>query len=573
MTALLPELKTLFRHAQANRRKRFYFLLFVMVAVALVEAINLGLILPFVGLLLSREQTFNTFALGSANPMLTMALAFSFVTIVAGALRALQLHLSVRLAFDFGSDLSAQIYRHVLNQPYAAHLSRSSSEIVSGILGHVNQVISWVLQPMLTLFSSLVLFIAIVLGLIWIGKMYALLSVLAFVCVYGAIIFAFRKKLRKNSEIIDKAQTQLVQSLQEGIGSLRDIILTRTQKRFSDIFAAADRPLRAASSDSLFWGGIPRIFVETIGICIIVAVAYLLDGSIEDSTVMIQIIATITLGAQRALPALQQIYSSWTSIAGSESTLRTVNRLLGSSMENFEVHSNDTLQKIDFDHSAEVKELSFAYNSQRSILKNLNFKMVPGEKVVIFGSSGSGKSTLLDVFMGLLPPSNGTIEIDGVVLSSKSLQNWQSLIAHVPQSIFLLDASISNNIAFGISNESIEEARILECARLAGVSDFIQAARGGLESVCGERGIRLSGGQRQRIGIARALYRQPSILILDEATNSIEPQMEEMILQNIKKEFPRLTIIMVTHRQTNFSFFDRIYELSDGRLNEKQGLV
>lgn len=572
---LFEELKKLFEHASDRRRTQFFILLLVMVMGAFVELINLGLVVPFVGLLISSDSALNysiarivlqlALRFNETNPILPMALAFGCFTLLSGALRVVQLRLGLNLAFSFGEELSSKIYRRVLEQNYISHFSKNSSEIVGSIIGHINQIISWVLQPILALLGSTFVFSATGLSLFLIDKWYAFVSILIFVSIYCGIVLLFRKKTLKNSEIIDRSQIQLVKCLQEGFASFRDILLTKSQGEFAKVFNEVDAQLRRASSDSIFLGSIPRIIIETLSICALAGIACFIGLQEIHTGATVQILAAMALGAQRALPALQQMYSSWILISGSASTLRTVNNLLGSP-SNFYVTPETQPTRLDFKRNVWLRNIAFSYNPESRLFEDVDLKIIAGQTVLITGPSGSGKSTLLDILAGLLPPKRGKILVDELPLKMEDTFKWQALIAYVPQSIFLLDASIEENISLGTSRSQIDQKRLLRSAQIARVMDFVDSQRGGIHTLCGERGIRLSGGQRQRIGIARALYRQPSILILDEATNSIEPNMEELILKEIRAEFKNLTVLVVAHRRTNLKFFDSIYELVDGRL-------
>jgi ATP-binding cassette subfamily B protein len=267
------------------------------------------------------------------------------------------------------------------------------------------------------------------------------------------------------------------------------------------------------------------------------------------------------------LPALQQCYATLSSLRGAEASLREVVRLLEQPIPS-DVSDDRTVAKLPFDKAIELKSVTFGYAGHvLTVLKEVNLKICRGERIGIIGTTGSGKSTLIDIIIGLLSPTEGVIEIDGHSLTAENLRAWQSQIAHVPQSIYLFDGTIEENIAFGVPMNSIDRIRVRDAAQRAKIHEVIEELPDGYQTVVGERGVRFSGGQRQRIGIARALYKNAKVLVLDEATSALDNETEAAIMDTMVDIGRELTFLIIAHRLTTLSCCDRVVELNHGEIN------
>jgi len=275
------------------------------------------------------------------------------------------------------------------------------------------------------------------------------------------------------------------------------------------------------------------------------------------------LLGMMALGAQRMLPLMQQIYGNWSVVAGSKASLEDVIELLDQPLP---IDYKDIEpEPLRFKNSISLKNISFSYGLEHPmILRNLCFEIKQGERIGLIGSTGSGKSTTLDLVMGLLEPTHGSIVVDDIVIHSESLKAWRRCVAHVPQTIFLADSSIAENIAFGVPSNQINMDRVRDAANKAMILEFIDSRPLGLDEIVGERGVRLSGGQRQRIGIARALYKQATVIIFDEATSALDNETEAEVMQAISNLGSDLTILMVAHRLTTLKNCSKIIELESG---------
>lgn len=546
-----------------------------MLLSAFAEVISVGAVLPFLGVLIAPDRLFhhprmanlvNAWGITSADQLiLPLTVAFSLAALVAGAIRVLLLWVSSRLAFASGADLSIEVYRRTLYQPYHVHVARNSSEVISGITKKVDGVVFYVLVPLLTLLSSAVLLVAITLVLFGINPPVALVATAAFAASYGLVAWLSRRRLRRSSERIAYEQTQVIKALQEGLGGIRDVLLDGTQPVYCDVYRHADQRLRQAQSFIVVNGGSPRFAMEALGMVMIAALAYGLSRQPGGIATALPLLGALALGAQRLLPALQQSYAAWANITASHESLADTIALLDQPLP------PEVLQPapppLPFQHAIAFDAVRFRYAKNGPwVLDGLNLTIPKGSRIGIVGSTGGGKSTALDLIMGLLTPTEGQVLVDGEPLSGTRLRAWQKTIAHVPQNIYLADTTVAENIAFGVPRHAIDLPRVQKAARQAQIATFIEDGAGGYDALVGERGIRLSGGQRQRIGVARALYKQASVLVFDEATSALDNATEQSVMDAIEGLPGDLTILLIAHRLTTVLRCGTIVQLEHGHV-------
>ena len=488
---------------------------------------------------------------------------------MSGAMRVLLLWASVKFSFILGVDLSVGIFSQVINQPYIAHTKQNSSDIISAISIKIAQVINGVVLSVLNIISSFIIVTAIITILIIINPSASLIAILFFSALYVFFYLYVKQKLKVNSLNITHASNSLMKILQEALGGIRDIIINGNQQFYRSIFWRADLIFRKSLGNTLFLTNSPRYFMETFGILLIVLLAYMLSTQGEKSFADgIPVLGALALGAQRLLPVMQVLYNSWGNVKGTHFVLAEV---LGFLNLNDSKTMNVINDDCSFEKNIRLKDVSFGYdeNSLPTINK-INIDIKKGDCIGVIGKTGSGKSTLIDIMMGLLDPTDGTLEVDENVITSSNRRAWQSRIAHVPQNIYLSDSTLEENIAFGIPVEEIDSSLVRRAAISANIDSVVNEWPLKYKTILGERGIRLSGGQRQRIGIARALYKQADVLFLDEATSSVDSTTESNIMKAIEKLGNDITLIIIAHRITTLKNCSRILELTnEGKIDEK----
>lgn len=559
-----------------SRRRKWQALVSVILTLAggVAEIISLGAVVPFIAVLTAPEQVLqNPIAsqiagwAGIVAPremIIPLSVLFCVAAIFAGVLRVAQLWFNIRFAQVVGSDLSAEVFRRTLYQPYTFHLDHNTSSLLTLIMGKVGAVTTG-LQSALIFGTSVILGLSIVGALLAINAPVALGTAILLGTFY--FIFARRSRfaLEKNGEIQARESVKFVKVLQESLGGIRDVLLDNNQEFFLKIFRISQRMSATAGSKNYVMGSIPRFVLEPAALLVLVGVAAALASSGSAVATMLPLMGVLVFGAQRLLPTLQQSYQMYSQIVGSNEATREVLVVLRWPLSVGALSAPPL--PMPFLKEIHLHQLSFSYGiSSPLILDRVDLCIPKGARIGFVGKTGGGKSTTVDLIMGLLLPTAGSIEVDGLELSGDRMRAWQRTVAHVPQNIFLADVSLAENIAFGIPLPSIDFALVQHAARQAQIGEFIEQQALKYQALVGERGVRLSGGQRQRIGIARALYKRASVLIFDEATSALDSETEQAVMQSIEQLSRELTIILIAHRVTTVERCEAVYEVAGGKI-------
>jgi ATP-binding cassette, subfamily B, bacterial PglK len=574
-TQSIPNLlRRLWNHISLKRRKQFGLLMVLILLTSFSEVIGIGAVLPFLGVITAPERIFQMTAtqpliqaLKLTEPtqlLFPITVAFVVAVLIAGAMRLLLLWSNARLSLATGADLSLSVYRLTLYQPYAVHCSRNSSEVINGISNKIGSSIGTITNVINTV-SSGVMMTFILIALLYVDPLTALVAFGGFGLLYALIIRLTSSRLLTNSQIVARESTNVIKSLQEGLGGIRNLLIDGNQATYCQIYRNADLPLRLAQANNIFIVGSPRFVMEALGMILIAVLSYSLVHQAGGITTAIPILGALALGAQRLLPLLQQVYGACSGILGDQASLQDALELLDQPLPDYA--DQPVAQRLPFKNNISLKQLGFCYNTKPPyVLKQLNFCIAKGARIGFIGVTGSGKSTLLDIVMSLLQPTDGMLEIDGQAVTPGNQRAWQAHIAHVPQAIFLADSSIEENIAFGVSKDQIDHERVRQSAEQAQIANTIESWTNQYQTFVGEHGIRLSGGQRQRIGIARALYKKADVIIFDEATSSLDNETEQAVMQAIEQLSKDLTLLIVAHRLTTLKNCTQIVELGDGAI-------
>jgi len=540
-----------------KRKKQFIALVILMIFTSFAELITVGSIFPFLAALMSPDKIFyhpdfqwivKLFGIKSIDHiLLPLTIFFIVCVILASFLRLIQLKYSLLFSFNTGAEIGLNIYRKVLNQPYKIHLSRNSSEVIDGITTKTTAITDGIIMSSLYIISSFLMLIIFLFALSFIAPLETLIAFLFFGSFYSVVVFITKKHQLSNSFKISRESVKVIKSLQEGLGGIRDVLLDGSQNIYCEAYHKSNSILRRAYAVSSFISASPRFIVEAIGIVIIAFVAFYFSQSDTGISSAIPTIGAIVLATQRLLPIMQLSYGGLANLKRNEYTLFDTLELLKA--EQSVITDKNAIHYINFCNSISLRNISFKYSDNSEvIIKKVNLEIPKGSRIGITGESGSGKSTLLDIIMGLLEPSSGAIFVDDKPLNNQNIKAWQKKIAHVPQHIFLIDSSIEENIALGVSKEFIDNDRLTKSASQAQLIETIHNLPLGMATMVGERGANLSGGQIQRIGIARALYKNADLLILDESTGALDLQTEKKIMDSIHKLNPNITILIIAHR-------------------------
>lgn len=566
-------LRGLWQHISRRRRIQLTGLFGLMLVGTAAELLSLGMVLPFLGALTSPERIFShpwaqplIRVLNLTSPqqlLLPLTLLFGAAAVFSGVARVALLWWQTHLGNRVGTDIGSEAYRRTLYQPYAVHTSRNSSEVVAALMTKVQTIVYFVIIPLLQLISSMLVVAIIVAFMVLVDPKLTGMSFAAFGGLYVIVAYASKRGLKRDSERVTAGQREVAQVVQEGLGGIRDVLIDGLQQTYFRLYHRADERLRRALSNIAVLGGAPRPVIEAFGLVLIGWLAYLMSKRPEGMVAAIPVLGALALASQRLLPVVQQGYAGWTSMLGGQASLRDVLALLDQPLP---VYSKlPPPAPIAFNRQIALRDLHFRYNVQGPwILRGIALQIERGSRIGFIGTTGSGKSTVLDILMGLLEPTSGRLCVDGVDIDEHNQRAWQAHIAHVPQTIYLADATVAENIAFGTPPEEIDLERVRRAAQRAQIAESIESWSAGYDTFVGERGIRLSGGQRQRIGIARALYKQSDVIVFDEATSALDNETERAVVEAIDALGPELTVIIVAHRLTTLRSCDQIVELRGG---------
>jgi len=566
--SLSQTIRRLWRILSKRRRRHFLFVVVLFVVGSLIDVVSLGAVYPFLGVLTKPETVFawpmvqdvaGSLGITRADQLvLPLTLMFVIVTVLAASFRLLIMWINNRLSYAVGHEISALVYKATLYQPYSVHVRRNSSEVIAGV-GKANSA-TGMLFGLLTSISSILVSSAIITTLIVINPVIASSMLFGFGLCYAGITWVVRRRLYKNSMCVAQESILRIKALQEGLGGIREVLLNGCQGFYTDIYRRSDWAVRHALSINQFLGSSPRFAVEALAMVLIAMLAYWLSlrtGGLESA---LPLIGALALGAQRLLPAQQQLYEAWVKISGSRASVIDTLDLLEQPLPAADLLAQPA--PIGLEKEMRIENLYFRYTENGPwVIRDLNLRISKGVRVGFVGNTGCGKSTTLDLIMGLLLPTSGLIVVDGLPLSGERLRAWQGAIAHVPQSIFMADISVAENIAFGELPEAIDMKRVRQAASQAQLAEFIENNPKGYNTLIGERGIRFSGGQRQRLGIARALYKQADVLVFDEATSSLDQETEQDVMDAIEGLGRELTILIIAHRLSTIRFCDTIIKL------------
>ena len=576
------QLQELFKLLNKAQRRKLIRLQFLVILMSILEVISVLAIGPFMSLIGDQSQ------LSDLDSVYGQAFAYSgfssvnYFIILSGALSLTILIISALVStftiwrlYMYGSrvgaDLSNRLFTLYLHKPWLYHSVSNSSELTNKIAQECQRITNGIIGPVMQMNAKLVLVVFMSTAIFIYNFTVTLIGLIIFVVAYFFLFKIARLQLDKNGLSITNEQAKRFKLMGEGFGGIKDTLLLGRQSIFIRRFAAASNRFARSQGNTQVLAQVPRYMLELLAYgSIISLILYLLITANSNLAQILPILSIYALAGFKLLPSLQHLYSSLSQIRGN---LSSFNNLKLDLEESKELSFNDSAgfkisspKKMKFKKALELESSSFAYPGiANQAIENLNITIPKNHIIGIIGQSGSGKSTLVDLMLGLIEPNAGKLKVDGIDIY-ENRRAWQNLLGYVPQNIFLADASIRENIAFGLPDELINNQKIQDAVRLSMLDDFINSLPDGINTIVGERGVQLSGGQCQRIGIARALYENSEVLLMDEATSSLDGITEQFIMESIKRLHGKKTIILVAHRLATVRNCDTIFLLQDGKL-------
>lgn len=481
-----------------------------------------------------------------------------------------------------GAELSSRLFKHYMHQSWLFHASGSSSQLTNKVSQECLRITNTIINPLMKMNAKVVLALLMLMCVLFYNPIVAISGLVIFLLAYALLFRTVRKKLINNGINISNAQQLRFKLLSEGLGGIKDVLLLGRQEVFTRQFDGASNKFSKAQGTNEALSMTPRYAMELVAFgSVIFLILYLLSVHNGDLGAILPILSVYALAGFKLLPAFQQIYTSLSSIRGGLAAFDNLRKDLDESKEasvsyNVSSSTESAREKTNVvpEEYINLENITFKYPGKLDpALQNVSIKIPVNQVVGLVGASGSGKSTVIDMLLGLIVPSKGRLVIDNHIIDASNRRAWQNLVGYVPQSIFLADSSIRENIAFGLPPEAIDDARVTRAIKLAHLEDLLQQLPEGMMTRVGERGVQLSGGQRQRIGIARALYDDADILILDEATSALDGVTEKLIMDAIYDFSGSKTVIMIAHRLSTVKKCDVIYIMQNGLVIDSGSFV
>lgn len=560
-----------------SQRRQVLTLQWLILFMAIIQVIGVASILPFMAVVsdasiisdnrwlshlyqVSGVNSIDAFLFLSGLSVLALLTLSSLTSMVA---TWHIIHTGQRL----GADMSIRLYRHYLEQPWLFHTKHHSATLTNHLAGECHRVMSQIINPLLQLNARLVTSGLLLATVFLVNPAAASIGALIFLLVYVLMYLTVRKRLTRMGDITVAAGKRRYRLMTEGFGAIKELMLLGRQPHFIDDYQLSARRLAREQGNMNAFAQLPRYLVELTAFgTVIMLVLYLLKANNGDASQLMPLLSFYALAGFKLLPAFQQIYANVAQVRGNLPALHAIQDDLEQSQQTIETPQPTDLPLHPKKHIA-LDQVSFTYpGKSQPALSDVSLTIPVNQSVAFVGPSGAGKTTCVDMLLGLLPPDSGSLRVDQETITDDIRRAWQNSIGYVPQSIFLIDASIRDNIALGLPESDIDENRLKTAIKLAHIHEFVAHLPQGIHTVVGEQGVQLSGGQRQRIGIARALYHDPAVLVLDEATSALDSISERHIMAAIDEIGKQKTVIIIAHRLSSVRHCNTIFVMDKGRI-------
>lgn len=561
-------------------RRRMYFLIPVILLGMCLETLSVGMIVPALGILLN-ESFFDQFE--ALQPVLSrmnnpshekliflglssLALAFFFKNVFL----YFQIHCQGTFVYSAKREIALNLFKKYLNKPYLYHLSTNSSELLRNLTTEVNSYCNFFLMPVVNLVTETLVIVSLISLIIWVEPQGSLLLIL----ILGILVYLFIKGTHRvvgswGRERLH-AEESKIKHLQQGIGAIKQILLSGRTEFFLRRFHKPNQVSGLMDKREYIFQYVPKLGVEIIAVCGLVAMcSYLLwnGRSYQEVTFMLGLMASAGF---RLIPSFSRILNNLQSMRYGWASVDTLYREFSSSspvINSSEQSATEGFCGVKFDKEITFSKVSFSYDHRVKLLDGIALSIIKDSTIGLTGASGCGKSTFADLILGLIQPDEGYILIDGQIIGDKDQSAWSSMIGYVPQDVYILDDTVRHNIAFGLPENEIDNERIWEVLTIVNLVSFVEQSPEGLDTFLGEQGARMSGGQKQRLGVARALYHDPLILILDEFTSALDRSTERDILKTFHPLLGKKTIFIIAHSKLPLAICDQVYQLENGKIN------
>ena len=576
VTAILSPFKILYKILPTASRKGLLLVLFSSLITAVFETLSVASIFPFMAIvmdpsILSKyhwiDYLLKTLNIKTENGAIIGAGVLTITVLAIGNLiTATNLWIQTHYLALARRELSFELFSGYMYSPYAFHLNRDASSLNRVINGDVESALGGFLASLLGVISKGLSGIVLISLIVIVDPIVAFGAILVLGCGYLLVYKIIRKKqILLGAKMVD-ASLSVGRTTLEGLHGIKELRVLGRESASINEYKKSFSVLTLTQASNQLAAASPRYVIEVLAFAGIIAVTltFVLKG---EGTSSIPSLALYALAGNRLVPIFQQFFAAAVTIKYHTRAVESLDldlTYLRSRGVRSESNHND---KFTFDKEIKLTDLSFKYpGADQPSLNKISLSILRNQSVGLVGRTGSGKTTLVDLILGLFPPSQGLISIDGIRLDESNDRNWRKCVGYVPQNVFLTNASIFNNIAFGVPEHLIDKSSVFHAAKMAQAEEFINKLPEGYDTVVGERGIKLSGGQRQRLGIARALYHNPRVLVFDEATSALDGLTEDAVMEAIKTLSAERTIILIAHRLRTVQACDRIIMLEDGSI-------
>ena len=557
-----------------KEQKQILGLLVKIIFMAIIDTIGVASIFPFFTVLTEPEIIntneylnylyVNLKFTNETNFLIFLGIIVLVTLVGSLSFKAITVYSQLKIEQLIEFSVCERLLKKYLMQPYTWFLNKNTSEIGNNLLKEVNTVVRGVLAPFISIIAQSLLAILMIIVIFYTDSTIALIALSTLSISYGLLYLSLRGYVYNvGMTRLDSSQIKH-KMINEVFYGIKDVKVNRLESFYHNLFSNAAEKYALSNAKTLILSQLPRFLIESIffGGIIFVSLVYVRDP--ENLFEILPSLAVIAFAGYKLLPALQLIYANFIAM---RSVIPSLD-LICYEFENLPEIKKSKIENlnIEIEKDITIQNLSYTYPfSMTKIIKKLDMKIPARQTVGIIGKSGSGKTTTIDLILGLLKPNEGEIYVDNFLIDENNVESWQSNVGYVPQQTFLIDDTISSNIAFGVKKEKIDFSQVKKVAMIANLDSFItNELENGYSTIIGERGIRLSGGQRQRIGIARALYSNPNLLVLDEATNALDKKTEKVVLDALKKLKNKITIIIISHHLSTLRDTDKIFVMEQG---------